>query len=80
LPLNRETTTTQCNTQAEDAGSTVDFTLSFDGGKPISKSGMVTKNGTVLVTAVEVPGATLWTPESPTLHTVTVTFRGGENG
>jgi beta-glucuronidase len=62
---------------AEDAGSTVSFTVAFDGGDAVSMSGTVTKKGDVLAKAVKVPNAQLWSNASPKLHTVAVTFRGG---
>jgi len=61
-----------------DAGSTVAFTLTFDGGAPAAHGGMVTKNGTVVISNVAVPNPSLWSPEEPNLHTLTVAFRGGE--
>lgn len=63
---------------AADAGSTVSFTVAFDGGEAVSHQGVVSKDGRVNISNVPVPNPLLWSPDAPNLHTVTVTFRGGQ--
>jgi beta-galactosidase/beta-glucuronidase len=62
---------------AADAGKTVSFTLAFDGGAAESHQGTVTQDGEVVLKGVAVPNPTLWSTDSPNLHTLTVEFRGG---
>ena len=62
---------------AEDTGSDVDFTLSFDGGAAQPMKGTVDATGAVVVKGVKVPGAKLWSTVAPNLHTLAVAFRGG---
>jgi beta-glucuronidase len=65
-------------TGASDAGTTVSFTLTFDGGDATTHQGVVSKDGQVYIANVAVPNPTLWSPASPNLHTVAVGFRSGE--
>ena len=59
-----------------DDGSSIDFTMAFDGATPTAAKGTV-EGGKLVLKDVPVPNPTLWSPESPHLHTLTVTLRGG---
>ena len=61
---------------ATDKDGPVEFTVAFDGGKATSMKGTA-KDGQVSLKKVPVPNPTLWSPDSPNLHNVTVTYRGG---
>jgi beta-glucuronidase len=58
-------------------GQSVDFTMAFDDGAAMSSKGISMDGGKVQVKGVKVPNPTLWSPATPNLHTVTVTFNGG---
>lgn len=58
------------------SSSAITFSVAFDGGAASEHSGTVVK-GKVLLTSVPVPDAKPWSPDSPHLHTVTVSVGGG---
>jgi len=61
---------------SKDVEGPVEFTLAFDGGAPTASKGTAV-HGEVVIKGVAVPNAKLWSPASPSLHTVTVTYKGG---
>ena len=60
--------------------TTVNVSLSFDEGAvpvPNTNNVLVSPGGKVLLQNVQVPNATLWSPSSPHLHTLTASYAGG---